>query len=90
MMEPGHLNHRLQRHKGNTNLILPYIEVLRFAITSAPSSTGKIEAGFQVILHCGPRLLPGHPYYETLSNTSTWVNGGMFCIAQNYGVSIAE
>ena len=33
---------------------------------TAPSLSGKIEAGFWVILLCGPRLLFGHPYYEPL------------------------
>jgi len=31
-----------------------------------PSSFGKIEAGFWVILLHGPCLLLGRPYYETL------------------------
>jgi len=33
---------------------------------TAPSSSGKIEAGFWVILLCGPCLLLHCPYYEPL------------------------
>jgi len=32
----------------------------------APSLSGKIEAGFRVILCRGPRLLLRRPYYEPL------------------------
>ena len=44
---------------------------------TAPSSSGKIEAGFWVILLCGPRLLLCRPYYEPL----LWF---MICKGQNY------
>ena len=37
-----------------------------YLTNTAPSSSGKIEAGFRVILLCGPCLLLRHPYYEPL------------------------
>jgi len=37
-----------------------------YLTNAASSSSGKIEAGFWIILLCGPRLLLGCPYYEPL------------------------
>ena len=51
--------------KANTNQYCP--PILQFYLANtAPPSSGKIEASFQVILLHGPCLLLGGPYYEPL------------------------
>jgi len=42
-----------------------------------PIFAGKIEAGFQVILSCGPRLLFRHSYHDTVQERIQSVEGNL-------------